>query len=132
VLLDQNRAVETADLNTRLRRAEAVAQEKIDRKELENRFAALVQEGRQLVNSVGNCLDANALSAWSMNSVDWKNRVCRELQAAWPTDIGAFQYADANAVPVQGIVNLGYHHETERRKVTSHLNALDEILRRRL
>jgi hypothetical protein len=94
-LLDQNSASETAELTARLQRAEAIAQEKIDRKELETRFAALIQQGRQQVNSVGNCLDASALSAWSINSIDWRNRVCRELQAVWPTDVATFQYADA-------------------------------------
>jgi hypothetical protein len=132
VLLDHDRANEIAGLTVRLQQAEAVAKENIDRKELENRFAALTQQGRGLVNSVGNCLDAAALSAWSITAEDWKNRVSRELQTVWPTDVAAFQYADANAVAVQGIVNMGYHHETQRRKLTCHLNALDEILKRRL
>jgi hypothetical protein len=52
--------------------------------------------------------------------------------SARPTETPAFHFADVNAAPLGGVVDLVYKAEVQRRKLMCHIKVLEEIAKRRI
>jgi hypothetical protein len=105
---------------------------KSEQDRLNSRFAALMQEGKDLNDGISS-LSGEQLADWDSEAESWKQRVKDFLAAAgWQTEIVPFLQAGDKAVPVMGPVNLGVKHEKRRRRMTLYSEKLEDIAQRRV
>lgn len=132
VLLDDEQAKEIGRLNLKVQETDDAEKIRSSKKKIEGTLGGLVHEGRQLFNKLERCGAPSELSSYVNETEEWKVKVTQELQSARPTEGPAFQFADVNAAPLWGVVDLVYKAEVQRRKLMCHINVLEEIMKRRI
>ena len=132
VLLAEEEAKEIGRLNLKVQETYDAEKIRSNKKKIEGTLGGLVHEGRQLFNKLERCGAPSELSSYVNETEEWKVKVTQELQSARPTEGPAFQFADVNAAPLGGVVDLVYKAEVQRRKLMCHINVLEEIMKRRI
>jgi hypothetical protein len=122
-LLDQDQANEIAQLKAKVKPAE-------DSKALHSKFAALMDQGTALSNTLSQAVD---FSIWLVERDEWKKRVSKAFdEMNLPTEAAAFLRAAEDAPRMTGVFDVRNHRAFLGEEMALHRRKLEQIVDRRL
>ncbi len=125
-LLDKEKIAEIDRL-----KAEGAAHQSIQ--DLRSRFAALMNEGAELADTLRKGLSDKDYSPWLIQRNDWFNRTASALEnAGHPTEASAFKHATEYAPEFKGVANAAFWHKFYGEQLEHTRVELREIVKQKI